>query len=474
MTIMREDLISAVGNCFSSLIKSLDPKKDPYISISTAIDELKNGPISYARFNQLLHFSSMAGISEGCFRYYFLDVPDCHPYPVEKVLLPEYKLEKGISEIRSLDQALWGLRRFMYDSMLYWGNFRQAYRDLRGLSYEQIRMLFCEKRTESQHMTTRGKVAGPIPIPIDNRYLISELACKTYETKELKNTSHVNLALEAFRLLRSEGIPVTPDALRGKTKTVAEGQQQQQLFELMFEEASTILTTEEEVIALYSGQWDAFQKARVHALDNTRIYLSLCNDLDVYVATSMRNRQDFRDMATVCKRIFESPLLSKYNIHYFDPTLSAAEHHEDKGIIECLMVKTAKVVLYFAQYKESFGKVSECAMALSLGKPVIILCPDDSKGHEVYTFYKDSHPLSRLVEFKTGIVNGAIITCKTEDVVNLLDRIFMDKMEFDLELKASTTAYYLLKERITGTTYRVVTDNKMLTEAFWNNWHDVP
>ncbi|MGH9961196.1 MAG: hypothetical protein ACREBC_29415, partial [Pyrinomonadaceae bacterium] len=69
-------------------------------------------------------------------------------------------------------------------------------------------------------------------------------------------------------------------------------------------------------------------------------------------------------MAEVCERIFRSQALRKYNIRYFDPTLSASQYHEDKGIIECLMVKTAKVLLYFAQLKETFGKASECAMAL--------------------------------------------------------------------------------------------------------------
>src|SRR5204863_2911760 len=108
-----------------------------------------------------------------------------------------------------------------------------------------------------------------------------------------------------------------------------------------------------------------------------------------------------------------------------------AEHHEDKGIIECLMVKTAKVVLYFAQYKESLGKVSEYAMGLSLGKPVIILCPADPRGQEVFRFYRDSHPLTRLIEFKSGIVNGAMVTYKTEEVVQLLVRVFSNSMEYD-------------------------------------------
>ena len=60
-----------------------------------------------------------------------------------------------------------------------------------------------------------------------------------------------------------------------------------------------------------------------------------------YVATSMRNRHDFRNMADTCERIFSDPRLKEMNLRYFDPTLSAAGGHEDKGLIECLMVKCA-------------------------------------------------------------------------------------------------------------------------------------
>ena len=422
-----------------------------------------------------MHRCSEAGMSEGCFRYFFLATPTNHPYPVDKVLPPSgYRPSAGCTEIKSIQQLIWGLRRFMYDAMLYWGNFRQAYRDLRRLSFDDISAIFASKRINAERIATRGKVVGPTPIiPQDSRYLISEMACKTYEAKTLQETDHVRLTLEAFRELRKEGAEVTPELLRARTEKIAEGKKQKDLFELMFEDAPKVLQNESDVLALYAGQSAEFQKARATALQNTRIYLSLCNDLDVYVATSMRTRQDFREMAHTCDQIFGDPRLGKYNVRYFDPTLSASEHHEDKGIIECLMVKTAKIVLYFAQHKESLGKVSEYAMAVSQGKPVIILCPDDARGQENYVFYRDSHPLTRLVEFKTGIVTGAMITTKINDVVVLLERIFTNAMEYDLTRKEGTDAYYLLRERVTQTTVRVVTDNKLLTEAFWNNWHEI-
>ena len=112
-------------------------------------------------------------------------------------------------------------------------------------------------------------------------------------------------------------------------------------------------------------------------------------------------------------------------------------------------------------------------MALSLGKPVIVLCPDDGRGRELYLFYRDAHPLMRLIELERGIVNGAMVTHKVSDVISLLERIFSNKMEYDLALKPGTDAYYLLKERLTGTTVRVITDDRLLTETFWNNWHGI-
>lgn len=465
----------ALGEYFPALVKDLKEGDEIHVALDTGFQALAGGSLSWARLNQVMHLCSEAGMSEGFYRYYFLELPTLHPYHADKVFVDAaYTPPVGATEIKSLKQFHWGLRRFIYDAMLFWGNLRQAYRDLRQLRYEEIRAQFTAKRPDENRLSTRGAVRNPVSIPRDHRYLISEMACKTYESSaSLKEAEHVKLAVEAFKAVKEEGHVVTPALLRERTKTVASGKGQTDLFELLFEDPDVSLETEDAVVALYSGQWQAFKEARTAALENTKVYLSICSDLDVYVATSMRTRQDFRDMANTCDEIFGDARLQRYNIRYFDPTLSAAEHHEDKGIIECLMVKTAKVVLYFAQYKESLGKVSEYAMGLSLGKPVIILCPSDVRGKEIFRFYRDGHPLTRLVEFETGIVNGAMVTHNVSDVIVLLERILSNKMEYDLQRKPGTDAYYLLKERLTQSTVRVVTDNRLLTETFWNNYHEV-
>ena len=452
-----------------------DTAADPIIDGGAAA--LTRGALSWALLNQILHRSSEAGLSEGFFRYYFLSMPLTHPYPVDKVLDGHgYTPPIECNEIQSPEQLSWGFTRFVYDAMLFWGDFRQAYRDLRSLSLDEITALFAARRVDCEFLLRRGGIQQPQSIPRDDRYLISEMACKTYgEAAKLEDVEHVRLAVDAFRELRAEGQKVTRGVLRQRTQVLAVRNGQTSLFELMYEGAGEDdeVRDESEVVALYSGQRDAFERARASAIENTRVYLSVCNDLDVYVATSMRTRNDFREMAMTCERIFEASELQKYNLRYFDPTLSATEHHEDKGLIECLMVKTSKVLLYFAQHRESLGKVSEYAMALTLGKPVIVLCPDDERGRELYRFYRDAHPLMRLIHFDTGIVNGAMVTHKVQDAIELLARYFSGTMEYDLARKPGTDRYHLLKERTTGTTVRIITDDRLLTETFWNNWHGI-
>jgi hypothetical protein len=146
--------------------------------------------------------------------------------------------------------------------------------------------------------------------------------------------------------------------------------------------------------------------------------------------------------------------------------MSAATGHEDKGLIECLMVKCAKVLVYCAGEKESWGKDAEAAMALSLGKPVIFLCDHAQRSR----FYKEVHPLSRLIEFSTGVAMGAIVTDTPSDVTEILARLFNNRMEYTLE--QSTPGYLRLREKLTSSVVRLQTNNELLSETFWNHYHN--
>ena len=103
-------------------------------------------------------------------------------------------------------------------------------------------------------------------------------------------------------------------------------------------------------------------------------------------------------------------------------------------------------------------------MALSLGKPVIFLCEEQTR----QDFYKDVHPLSRLINFGTGVAVGAMVTSKIEEVSELLHRIFANDMEYYLAQPTEREGYLQLKERLTDSVVRLQTNNKLLSEAFWN------
>jgi hypothetical protein len=228
------------------------------------------------------------------------------------------------------------------------------------------------------------------------------------------------------------------------------------------------LTNESELTSRFEEQFAKFFDAREKASRNTELYLSMVTDLDVYVATSMRSRQNFRDMAGACELIFSDDRLKSFHLRYFDPTMSAAKGHEDKGLIECLMVKCAKVLIYCEGEKESYGKDAEAAMALSLGKPVIFYCDKGLKTE----FYRNVHPLSRLIDFRSGVAVGAIVSDNTMEVAELVRRIFSNEMEYEIRHHESRPGYLKLHEKLTGSVVRLQTDDDLLTSTFWNNYHN--
>jgi hypothetical protein len=227
------------------------------------------------------------------------------------------------------------------------------------------------------------------------------------------------------------------------------------------------IRSEDELTAAIDPIHKKFRNARERALANTKLYLSMIGDLDIYVATSMRKREDFRAMAEFCDSVFRDDKLKELKLRYFDPTRSAAIGHEDKGLIECLMVKCAKALVYNAGTSDSFGKAAEAAMALSLGKPVIFYCDQETRRN----IYRDVHPLTRLITFETGVAVGAIVTENRLHVAELLSRIFRNRMELELNKKKGD--YFLLTEKLTDSTIRLQTDDLLLRETFWNYYNQL-
>ncbi len=431
-----------------------------------ALADLETHPLSRARLNQLLTLAHEAPVSQPLFAYYWLSAPK-HPYDVCNV--PYYdKRWPGSHNIQSIDQLYWGLYRFYVDALLYFGSIRTAYQWLRQLSKYDLHSFFADRRIDG--LEERGDALLLSQIAKDNRYLISEMACKSFEVTEGKGDANQieQVMIDLLQKHRADGGgPVTARQLL--TGDYAKGQYahlQPQLQLSADDFMEEVLEDEDSLLEKIHRVAQDFTRARRAALSNTAMYLSMVGDLDVYIATSMRNRDDFRDMADFSETVFAYDQLQTLKLRYFDPTLSAAEHHEDKGIIECLMVKCAKALILNAGSRDSYGKDAEAAMALSLGKPVIIFANEDFRS----SFFRDVHPLSRLINFETGVAIGAMVATSTHQVTDLLHRIFTNTLEY--ELVQPRPKYLVLKEKCTQSVVRLQTSDLLLRETFWNHYHN--
>jgi hypothetical protein len=348
----------------------------------------------------------------------------------------------------------------------FFGDVRIAFNNLRTLSTNRLEELFKSKRFDSEGMARRGPAIPLVNIAKDNRYLISEMACKSHAALGDRQSDLKAFLMKAFTAHTAGGggkVTIRKLFDQAFSKEKNKDRQAEFLFsvdDILDEEVDS----ESQINEKYEAVAKLFQIARQGALKNTDYFLSMVNDLDVYVATSMRDRSDFRKMADFCENVFRAPVLKSLTLRYFDPTVSAAEGHEDKGLLECLMVKSAKVLVYCAGKKDSFGKDAEAAMALSLGKPVIFYCDETERER----FFSEVHPLSRLIEFETGVAVGAMVTSSQDEVIALLARIFENKMEYELSQKPTGLR---LTERLTGCTVRLQTRNSLLRETFWNYYH---
>jgi len=297
------------------------------------LQHLDNSPISKVQLNQLLVISGIASVSDGFFRYYWLTCPD-HTYDVKSAISePHEWLTREDDFIGSLQQLRYGLYRLYVDALLYFGNIKAGFAALRSMSYDEIQAFFAQKRFDSSAIAARGPGLLPRQISKDDRYLISEMACKSYGKLPDDNTALKSALIQAWQVHATHGGgPVrirdllSGDPLKGAT---LEAQVQMQLTFSADDILDQNVASEVDILAQYEAAASKFTNAREAALYNTALYLSVVNDLDVYVATSMRTRDDFRRMAGACEEIFGDRRLAGLHLRYFDPTMSAADGHED-------------------------------------------------------------------------------------------------------------------------------------------------
>jgi hypothetical protein len=299
--------------------------------------------------------------------------------------------------ILSLEHFKWGLYRLYVDALLYFGNVRTAFRRFRTMHKEDLSCFFSAKRIDAEALLARGPYFPMEQIEKDRRYLTSEKASLAFGAHPDGKSELRKALLEAWHLHQQSGGGRVElrDLLRDSAVKAGLGERYERTLFSADLILDRIVECEEEIESQYEKMALEYQRVRAAALRNAKLYLSMVNEMDIYVATSMREHEHFAEMTFFCEEIFSDEYLRRMQVRYFDPTICAAEGHEDKGLIECLMVKCAKVLVYYAGKNDSYGKDAEAAMALSLGKPVIFYCNDGPPKERLsrYASTEPSYPI---------------------------------------------------------------------------------
>jgi hypothetical protein len=264
---------------------------------------------------------------------------------------------------------------------------------------------------------------------------------------------------------------------------------------------------------------------------NHEAYLA-SDHLDVYVATSMRERHEFAAVSRITREIFTHPELAELNLRWFDPTQAYCKDRIDKGLAEALMLRRADCTIYFAQESDTLGKDSELASTLAQGKPVIAFVPEVDEQYVIglmaelrvsYPGEEDGPILLRQLRlfepeaaWADPLVRNWIDEPSCIDIKSATERL-QKKIAAHYNKRADTLkqshplgiqvnlatgvangvlvvrnvsqcaelvrriitrtlefdlaeneGYVFLRERISGCVFRVMTGDTMLSNAFWN------
>lgn len=285
--------------------------------LSEFVEKAITPGVTFQQFNELLLVLNQDRISKAFFEFFFR---------AGDVALTFGQLQEGVT-------------RFKGYAMVCFGNFRFAFRYLSSLEEtSEIRAQLgtcCDEATavRSRYESRADKVLDVLQIPRYETWYVGEITGN----------------LVAGELRRFDQYCDANPKLSDDTESVAFARRLREMDE-------------------------GFKRVQEVALRNTDVYLTW-DHLDVYVATSMRNRWEYEEIFDFTQNLFQSPELTGLKLRYFDPTQSKCRTSRDKGLLEGLMLKRAACTIYMAQETDTLGKDSELANTLAQGKPVIAFVP---------------------------------------------------------------------------------------------------
>jgi uncharacterized protein YheU (UPF0270 family) len=128
------------------------------------------------------------------------------------------------------------------------------------------------------------------------------------------------------------------------------------------------------------------------------------------------------------------------------------------------MLRRASVTIYLAGSSDTLGKDSELAATLAQGKAVIVYVPHGEQNDKRAQIFREDHPLGLQIAVNTGVAHGIIVVRSPEQCATMVRKVVLRERTFNIEHEKGV---FLLREKETNSVLRVVTDDPLLTHAFW-------
>ncbi len=497
-----DDIVRLISEFLCGETYYKPPCEDDKKLLSDLLSNLKQKKFNFEQFNEFLLLLNQDRISVDFFEFLF-----------GKETISLHDLKEGIIKFRGF-------------SMVCFGNFKTAYKQLAHKNKTDLEKVLAQLCRESDSILHKFKKRPyPMleiePISRDETWYIGYISQKKYkkEKKYLENSLLSDPKRKGRFLLRAS--------------------------------------------QKYLEMAEIIKRVEKKALRNANIYLTW-DYMDVYIATSMRHKWEFQEVFDFIKEVFDYSNIKDLNLRYFDPTQSKCKDRIDKGLIEGLMLKRVLCSIYMAQESDTMGKDSELASTLAQGKPVIAYVPkididkysekikkypldyfekrllilqaegvfedekcinelesydqeflkkierflkkldnhrfhhrlslleeEEEKFKVKYTYFpaickilaiaehhnferradnlRENHPLAIQVDLQFGVANGVLVVRHVKECANLLKRILTNSMEFTIKhIGKRGKGITILEEIISKSPFRVVTDDEKLTNSFWN------
>lgn len=79
-----------------------------------------------------------------------------------------------------------------------------------------------------------------------------------------------------------------------------------------------------------------------------------------------------------------------------------------------------------------------------------------------------NHPLSIQAQLVTGVATGVLVVRNANDCIKLLKSVILEDLSFSIDVREEHT---VLIEEISGSVFRVMTNDPLLTNTFWNYYN---